>query len=61
MKLLLKRQPENGLYVLCNEAGEILPAQTRVTLVSEPGEQQMLHVTFYCDGESIKVVGDGDS
>lgn len=58
MKLLLKRNPED-LYVLCNEQGEMLPAQVRVSLTSEVGAPQKLTVEFYCDGESIRVVGDG--
>lgn len=59
MKLLLKRNPDD-LYVLCNEHGEMLPAQVRVSLTSEVGAPQKLTVEFYCDGESIRVVGDGD-
>lgn len=59
MKLLLKRNLDD-LYVLCNEQGEMLPAQVRVSLTSEVGAPQKLTVEFYCDGESIRVVGDGD-
>ena len=59
MKLLLKREC-NGLYVLCNEHGEMLPAQMRVSLTSEVGQLQKLTVEFYCDGESIRVIGDGN-
>lgn len=61
MKLLLKRDALTGLFVLCDESGQMLPAQTKVELISEPRELQMLRVTFYCDGESIRVVGDGDA
>lgn len=60
MKLLLKREAVTGLFALFDESGEMLPSQLKVELISEPGELQMLHVSFYCDGEFIKVVGDGN-
>lgn len=60
MKLLLKRNMDD-LYVLCDEQGEMLPAQVRVSLISEVGAPQKLTVEFYCDGESIRVVGDGNA
>lgn len=56
-KLVLARS-ERGLYMLFTDDGKVLQNQVGSQLVANYGEPQKLIVTFVCDGEGIRVIGD---
>lgn len=56
-KLVLARS-ERGHFMLFTDDGKVLANQVSAQLVSAYGELQKLVVTFVCDGEAIRVIGD---
>ncbi|MGN8346354.1 hypothetical protein ACLEJQ_22395 [Pseudomonas sp. SMV71] len=56
-KLVLARS-ERGVYILFTEDGKVLPKQISTQLVAERSGLQKLIVTFACDGDGIRVIGD---
>lgn len=62
MKLFLKRMSEyGGVIALCDEQGNILPAQAEVEIFSEPGELTYARVKFYIDGKGLQLAGEEDA
>jgi hypothetical protein len=45
-------------FALFTDAGEILPQQKSATINSVPGQCPTVTVTFFLNGEDVKMVGD---
>lgn len=49
---------KQGPFALYTEAGELLPCQVSTAMESKSGDIVRLTVTFFVDGEKVRVEGD---
>lgn len=54
----LADQENSRPFALYTEHGDLLPGQQRVCIESLPGSCPTVTVTFYLDGDSLKILGD---
>lgn len=58
LHVTIANTPTGRYLALCDESGEVLPCQTKVTLADQVGDAPRLIVEFVVDGKDLRLVGE---